>query len=175
MERKAERPPPLPCPHHNRPCPCHTHATHMQTLSQAIRKTNHRGQEMDGQQSHKAQNLEKTWCGELSIEQSPSACSTLPPTPGPLCPPFLGLGPRIIPLRGPPWWPIITRDGCLRAAQSRASGPLRGEPCPAVASLRAPWPGRATTLPTGSACSSLSPLLTAPAPGRGGTVPAGCR
>lgn len=74
----------------------------MWTLSQSTVKTNHRGQEMAGQQSHKTQNLEKAWYGELSIEQSPSASSALPPIPGPLCPPFLGLGPRLIPLQGPP-------------------------------------------------------------------------
>lgn len=77
-------PPALPPPH-----TCHTNADTQSTV-----QTHHRGREMAGQQSHEAQSLEKTWCGELSIERRVPAPALLSHPLWPLCPPFLGVGLR---------------------------------------------------------------------------------
>lgn len=111
---------------------------------------------------------------ESSLLNTERKRSALPLTPGPLCPPLLGLGPRLVPFPGPPWPPVITGDGCLHAARSRASGPVLGEPCPARPARGPPGPAR-PGLSWRPVPAPAQPLLTAPAPGRGGTVPAGCR
>lgn len=167
-ERRHCSPPP-PARRLPRPWACSGHG---RADTQPTMETHPRARE--GWTSLEAQNLGRSWCGELSIEHKERKRSALPLSPGPLCPPLLGLGPRLVPFPGPPWPPVITGDGCLHAARSRASGPVLGEPCPA----------RPARGPPGPVCPGLSwrpvsapaqPLLTAPAPGRGGTVPAGCR
>lgn len=82
-----------PFPSHSRPPLPHTCRTHADTLS--VHCENQVQGPGHGRTTKPwARNLDKAWCGELSIEhQRPSACSALPPTPAPLRPPFLGLPP----------------------------------------------------------------------------------
>lgn len=153
-----------------------THMPHTCRRSWSTLKTNHRGLEMARQQSHKAQGLEETWCGELSIEHRVPALALLShPLQGLSVPHSLALGPGS-------FHPEVLL-GC-QSSQGTAASTLPA-PGPRVHSTESPaqlWPargplgpGRALAFPTGSACSSLSSLLTAPAPGRGERVPAGCR
>lgn len=171
MEGKAG--PPLPSP--QPALPCHTHATHMRAHAQSTVQTNCRGQGMAGRQSHGHGIWTKPGVGS-SLLNTESQRLLRSPT-------HSRASPSPIP------WPCARAHSTSRSSSGASHHrgrlpsrcPLQGlgsTPGRALPSCGQPVGPLAPASPDflgGSACSSLSPLLTAPAPGRGGTVPAGCQ